>query len=48
MKYLKKIITISEYNIFKDSEDYITPNVSLIDDQDLVIYNKIAEAKIEE
>ena len=32
MKYLKKFNQASEYEVFKESEDFITPNVSYIVD----------------
>lgn len=40
MKFLKKFNTETEYNTFKSSSDYITPNVSLIG-LDGVMYNPI-------
>jgi hypothetical protein len=30
MKYIKKFNTTTEYDQFKDSEDYILPNVSFV------------------
>lgn len=47
MKYLKKFNQASEYEVFKESEDYITPNVSYIVASDTVMYgiSKIEEGK---
>jgi len=41
MKYIKVFNTDSEYQIFKDGEDYVTPNVSLINDNNAVCFNPI-------
>ena len=40
MKYLKKFETNAEYETYKDSEDYITPNVSYCVEQTEVHYEK--------
>ena len=47
MKYLKKFEVASEYDAFKDSEDYILPNVSYIVASDTVMYgiSKTEEGK---
>lgn len=47
MKYLKKFEVASEYDAFKNSEDYILPNVSWIAATDTVMYGilKIEEGK---
>lgn len=39
MKYLKLFETEAEYTQFKDSEQFITPNVSYIENSDVVMYN---------
>ena len=39
-KHLTKFDSQAEYNIFKQSEDYIEPNVSYITSTNTVIYNK--------
>ena len=41
MKYIKLFETTSDYNAFKQSDDFIAPNVSLIDDNDNVNYNPL-------
>lgn len=43
MKYLKKFETETAYNTFKASQDYITPNVSLVTDDNVVYYNPYVE-----
>lgn len=43
MKYLKKFETETAYNTFKTSQDYITPNVSLVTDDNVVYYNPYVE-----
>ena len=40
MKYLKKFETHTAYQTYKDSDDYITPNVSYCVDQNEVHYEK--------
>lgn len=40
MRYLKKFNTESDYQVFKESVDYIEPNVSLITDNNIIKYNK--------
>jgi hypothetical protein len=39
MKYLKQFKQVSEYNAFKESEDYILPNVSSIVETESVEFN---------
>lgn len=38
MKYLKYFTNASDYQTFKDSEEYILPNVSYIEDSNVVMY----------
>ena len=38
-EYLKLFETTNEYNSYKESEDLITPNVSLCKDQNKIYYN---------
>lgn len=40
MKYLKKFQTNSDYQAFKGSSDWITPNLSAIEHNDTVFYEK--------
>lgn len=39
MKYLKLFETEAEYTQFKNSEDYVLPNVSYVDNSNVVMYN---------
>jgi hypothetical protein len=39
MKYLKKFNQASEYEAFKAGDEYITPNVSYIEDGNLVKFS---------
>lgn len=39
MKYLKEFSVESEYLTYRDSSDYLKPNVSLCDDNGGVYYN---------
>ena len=39
MKYLKKFTNISDYEIFKGGGSYILPNVSYIENDDVVMFN---------
>lgn len=41
MKYLKKFSTESEYQTFKNGDDWATPNVSTIDETIRVVYEPI-------
>lgn len=44
MKYLKKFNNSSDYESFKEGEEYVTPNVSLITDNNSVMFNpKVVE-----
>jgi hypothetical protein len=45
MKYLKKFSNSSEYEQFKEGEKWLTPNVSLITDNNSVIYEKKLKEK---
>lgn len=38
MKYLKKFQTNADYQAFKSSNDYITPNVSVITKDDTIVF----------
>ena len=40
MKYLRVFESVSAYNTFADSEEYVEPNVSRINEGGLVKYNK--------
>lgn len=42
MKYLKKFQTNADYQTFKGSDDWITPNVSLIEEEIPVVIYSIA------
>lgn len=44
MKYLKLFKTETEYNQFKDSENYVLPNVNLISENNELIFNPNVEA----
>ena len=44
-KYLKKFNEDAEYQAFKESEEYILPNVSYVENNNVVYYNPFAEAK---
>ena len=39
MKYLKEFSTESDYVAYRDSNNYLKPNVSLSDDNEKVFYN---------
>ena len=39
MKYLKYFTNESDYQTFKESEDYVLPNVSFVENSDVVMYN---------
>ena len=39
MKYLKKFNVASEYDVFKESEGYILPNVSYVVENERVNFN---------
>lgn len=39
MKYLKYFTNVSDYQAFKESEDYILPNVSYVENSDVVMFN---------
>ena len=39
MRYLKKFITLEEYNNYKNSENILLPNVSYISEEDSVMFN---------
>lgn len=39
MKYLKEFSTENDYLGYRDSKDYLKPNVSLSDDNGKVYYN---------
>ena len=39
MKYLKEFSTENDYLTYRDSSDYLKPNVSLSDDNGSVYYN---------
>lgn len=41
MKYLKKFSTESEYQTFKNGDDWVTPNVSAIEEDNGLFYNEI-------
>lgn len=41
MKYLKTFSTESEYQAFKDGDDWVTPNVSTIDENNSVVFEAI-------
>jgi len=41
MKYIKVFNTESDYQTFKDEEDYVTPNVCLIEENNTVSFNPI-------
>lgn len=43
MKYLKYFTNESDYQTFKDSEDYVLPNVSYVENSDIVMYNPYVE-----
>ena len=45
MKYLKQFKQTSEYEVFKESEDFITPNVSYIVEGNGIVYN-IAKTEV--
>lgn len=44
MKYLKQFKQTSEYEVFKESEDYVLPNVSYIEEGNKVEYNPFVES----
>lgn len=43
MKYLKYFTNASDYQAFKESEDYILPNVSYVENSDVVMYGPYVE-----
>ena len=43
MKYLKKFESLSEYNTFQESENYILPNVSYVSEGENIFYNPFVE-----
>lgn len=45
MKYLKKFNTTSEYDQFKSGSEFVLPNVSFVENSDVVMYNPYAKAK---
>ena len=45
MKYLRKFENEAAYSAYTQSEDYITPNISLIKEEESVIFNKYVEPK---
>jgi hypothetical protein len=42
MKYLKKFQTNTDYQTFKESSDWVTPNLSAIEENNSLFYNKTA------
>lgn len=40
MKYLKEFSTESDYQAFKSSSDWVTPNVSFITKDETLVYNR--------
>lgn len=44
MKYLKKFQTNADYQSFKSSGDWITPNVSVIADDDTIVFEPFVGA----
>ena len=44
-KYLKLFNQDAEYQAFKETEEYILPNVSYVEDINVVYYNPYTEAK---
>lgn len=46
MKYLKKFTNLSDYETFKVGGKYITPNVSLIADDNSVMFNPMIPPKL--
>ena len=43
MKYLKYFTNASDYQTFKESEEYILPNVSYVENSDVVMYDPYVE-----
>lgn len=41
MKYIKRFETNADYQAFKSSDDYLTPNLCAIEDIDDVVYQKL-------
>lgn len=41
MKYLKKFHTNADYQTFKEGDDWVTPNVSTIEEDNGIFYNEI-------
>lgn len=39
MKYLKKFQTNADYQAFKNGDDWVTPNVSVIEETSELAYN---------
>lgn len=44
MKYLKYFTNESDYQTFKESEDYILPNVSYVEDSNEVMFNPLVKS----
>lgn len=44
MKYIKKFQTNADYQTFKNGSDYVTPNVSVIVEDDTIMFNPLASA----
>lgn len=45
MNYLKKFITLEEYNNYKNSGKMLLPNVSYISEEDSVMFNPSIEVE---
>lgn len=46
MKYLKYLQTITDFELFKNSDEYITPNVSFIEETKVVNYEPLVTIKL--
>ena len=44
MKHLKKFQTNADYQTFKSSSDWVTQNVSVIVEDDTIMFNPLASA----
>ena len=47
MKYIKRFKLESEYELYRSGEEFITPNVSFVDDYREVFFNPFYEEKTE-